>query len=155
MRAKKEGYICARSPHAYVYHKEGMSFKFFKNRNIEFEKNKKIFEEKYGKTKRIFYIFSEFPKDTKDFEDKFKKMSRSGDWIWVLCPKKGKKRFFEEYYPQVKIYHINKFFIPLFGVYKILSKKKPFTDMYVFRNKKYFELIKMFNVKRASVSLIK
>ncbi|GAI90090.1 unnamed protein product, partial [marine sediment metagenome] len=58
MRAKRKGYLCVRALGAYVYHKENTSFNVFRQYHCEFEKNKKIFESRWGKQKRILFVLS-------------------------------------------------------------------------------------------------
>ena len=55
-RAIKEGYLCVRSTSSYVYHREGTSFGRDKVFDENFERNRQIYEFRWGKRKWIAYV---------------------------------------------------------------------------------------------------
>lgn len=126
MRALREGYLVVRSCAAYVYHKENTSFRLMKTRREDFEENKKIFEARWGKPKRVLIVKTgkgELGQNILHDIDKI--LSRNG-WIYI-ADKKGTARVKD--HSRIKRYNFGLFFSP--GViYKILFKKKPFDEVY-------------------------
>lgn len=57
MRAKKIGYICVRALASYVYHHENVSFGLLKGYDREFKRNRKIFEDRWGRPERLLFVF--------------------------------------------------------------------------------------------------
>ncbi len=57
-RAQQAGYICAMAKGCYVYHAEGKSGKFLKDKNVTFDKSAEIFNSKWGRILRVVYLVS-------------------------------------------------------------------------------------------------
>ncbi|MFA5336186.1 MAG: glycosyltransferase family 2 protein [Candidatus Omnitrophota bacterium] len=57
-RAQKAGYICVMAKGCYVYHEEGRSGKFLKDKKRTFDRSARIFEKKWGKVLRVAYVLT-------------------------------------------------------------------------------------------------
>lgn len=127
-KAVNEGYRCVRACGAYVYHRENSSFGKVKTFSEDFERNKEIFEFRWGKPKRIAYILDHYDANTlKRLEVDSMKLARNGNWVW----------FFTKDVPQIPA-HSNIVTVAFRGgnfyvktIFKILTKKKRFGEIYV------------------------
>ena len=127
-KAVKEGYICVRACGAYVYHRESSSFGKVKTFNEDFNRNKEIFEFRWGKPQRVAYILDQYDANIlKRLEADSMKLARGGNWVW----------FFIKDDAQIPA-HSNirkitlgkgKFYIKT--ILKILTKKKRFSEIFV------------------------
>jgi len=57
-RAQKAGYKCAIAKASYVYHDEGRSGKFLKNKDETFNRSAKIFENRWGRILRVVFLIT-------------------------------------------------------------------------------------------------
>ena len=127
-KAVKEGYRCVRACGAYVYHRESSSFKKVKTFNEDFNRNKEIFEFRWGKPKRIAYILDMYDANIlKRLELDSIKLARSGNWIWFFT--KGGAQIpvhsnITTVAPDKGNFYIN-------TTFRILTKKKRFSEIFV------------------------
>jgi GT2 family glycosyltransferase len=127
-RSVKAGYRCVRAGGAYVHHRENTSFKLIKSFNEDFQRNKDIFETRWGRTKRIAYVLDACDdNEMKRLESESMKLARLGNWVWF---------FFKD--PVIIPDHSNiikvslspdKFYLK--AGFRILKKKKKFDEIYV------------------------
>ncbi|MCK4463013.1 MAG: hypothetical protein KAU58_01745, partial [Candidatus Omnitrophica bacterium] len=125
MRAKRKRYLCVRALGTYVYHQENTSFNVFRRYHYEFEKNKKFFESRWGKQKRILFIIG---KDILEESHKQKISKELDQNNWVYLTGKSNLKFSKDH-PGFNTYHFgNMFNVKI--LLKILFKKKKFDEIY-------------------------
>ena len=130
--AVREGFRCVRACGAYVYHRENTSFKLLKDFDRDFKRNREIFEFRWGKPERIAYILDGSGRIPKDMEAAAARSARAGNWVYFLS--KGGLDGLPEHsnISQVKIgddsYHLK-------VLYRILTKKKKFNELFVSEGK--------------------
>jgi len=126
-RAIKEGYICARAHRAYVYHDEGGSFTRGSSFDENFERNRQIYEFRWGKRKWIAYIIPSFDDNMiKMLEKDVMPQARLGLWVW--CFSKGRIELPQHSNIIAKVY--GKYFY-IKTLWKVLTKKKRFSEIFV------------------------
>jgi len=129
-RANKNGFKSVIARGAYVYHAEHSSFR---SKNLEkiFKRNEKLFYKKVGRTKRFLYVIT---KNNKEFFTKLKEESYEtvNNLNWVT--------FFSRSYigglgladhARIKKVSMSPFFFRIRVIFKVLVKKKKYTDIYV------------------------
>jgi GT2 family glycosyltransferase len=127
-KAVREGYKCVRACGAYVYHRESSSFGKVKTFNEDFNRNKEIFEFRWGKPKRIAYILDLYDANIlKRLEIDSVKLARGGNWIWFFA-KDGVKMPVHSNIIMVTA-EKNNFYLNT--TFKILTKKKRFSEIFV------------------------
>ncbi len=149
MRAKRKGYLCVRALGAYVYHKENTSFNVFGGYHYEFEKNKKIFESRWGKQKRILFIIGKNILE-ESHKQKISKELDQNNWVY-LAGKSDLK--FSKDHPGVNMYHFGNMF-NVKVLLKILFKKKKFDEIYCDSLKLLQFLRLLQSVHKAALSVI-
>ena len=123
LRAKSKGYKSVRALAAYVYHKEKKSFSLLPKSKKGFDRNKKIFEEKWGKTKRVAVVLNNInDKNTAFLDSVLKTNARENSWVYIISPNFNTDDFFKKY-SNLTFYHYNNFF-NLSAFFKIFFKKK-------------------------------
>jgi GT2 family glycosyltransferase len=126
-RAIKEGFLCVRANSAYVYHREGTSFGRDETFDENFERNRQIYEFRWGKRRWIAYVFN--PVDEYALT-KFNKdalgAARNGFWVWAF----SKNHLDLPRHSNIIAAEFNKFFY-IKTLFKILFKKKRFGEVYV------------------------
>ena len=141
LRAKQKGYKAVRAFSSYVYHKESVSFKLLKSFNKDFKENKRIFEQKWGKTKRIMVVLKDVNLRTLDYlKDIIKRHARERSWVYVISPFFETKEFFERN-SNITFYPIKKFFY-LRAFLKILFKKKKINTIFC-KKGLFFKVLKI------------
>jgi len=148
LRAREAGYTAVRSMAAYVYHKENTSFNILKGYKRGFERNKKIFESRWGIQKRILFIKSD--NLDKACKEKIIKKLKPNNWVYIA----SKNAFdFQSEYSRLKTLHFKGLFT-LKVLLKILFKKKRYDEIYCDDTSLYrfISLLKPFH--KASVSRI-
>lgn len=129
-RALKEGYMCVRACASYVYHREGSSFGRDKVFDENFERNRQIYEFRWGKRKWIAYVVPSFDKDmVRALEKDMMPEARKGLWIWYFSDSAIDLPRHSNIIANV---YAKKFYIKT--LWKILTKKKHFSDIYVTDN---------------------
>lgn len=127
-RAVQAGYRCVRACGAYVYHRENTSFKRVATFDEDFKRNKEIYEFRWGKPKRIAYIFDKV--DTpilKKTNGDSLALARNGNWVWYFVkdpiPVPRHSNIIVKYFP-------GGWFYPK-TIFSILKKKKKFDEIVV------------------------
>ena len=123
LRAKEAGYKSVRALAAYVYHEEKKSFSVLPKPKKSFDKNKKIFEEKWGKTKRVAVVLNNINDESTAFLDSvLEANARENSWVYIISPRFNTEDFFKKY-SNLTFYHYKRFF-NLSAFFKIFFKKK-------------------------------
>jgi len=127
-RAVKEGYKCVRACGAYVYHRESSSFSKVRTFNEDFNRNREIFEFRWGKPKRIAYILDLYDANIlKRLELDSVRLARSGNWVRFFT-KDGTRIPVHSNITAVDAGKGNFYVNTVFG---ILKKKKRFSEIFV------------------------
>lgn len=131
-RAAKAGYRCARAVKAYVYHRENSSFRFLKDFDSGFKRNREIYEFRWGKPKRVAYVLDSYDANTlKRSGMDSMRLARDGNWV----------HYFFTGQPDLPEHaNIMKVKLPedkfrLNVLFRILKKKKKFDEIFVGREK--------------------
>jgi GT2 family glycosyltransferase len=127
-KAVKEGFTCVRAHAAYVYHKESTSFGKVKTFEDDFNRNKEIYEFRWGAPKRIAYVLdSADPALLKRLGSEALKLARQGNWVRYYCNTEvavpGHSNIILENMKKEKFY--------LNVLIKVLVKKKKFDEIMV------------------------
>jgi len=123
LRAKKNGYKTVRAFASYVHHKEQRSFNLLKRFKSDFAENRRIFEAKWGRTKRAIVVVRDINPESLDcLEGILKKHTGEKSWVYIISPEFDTIKFFERY-SNLTFYHFNRLFYT-FAFLKILFKKK-------------------------------
>jgi Predicted glycosyltransferases len=126
-RAIKEGYICARAHRAYVFHDEGSSFTRGATFDENFERNRQIYEFRWGKRKWIAYIITSFDDNmVRALERDVMPTARLGQWVWCF----SKKRLALPEHSNIIANVFDKNFY-IKTMWKVLTKKKRFSEVFV------------------------
>ena len=126
-RAIKEGYICARAHRAYVFHDEGSSFGRNRVFDENFERNRQIYEFRWGKRKWIAYVISSFDDNMiKCLEKDIMPSVRLGLWVWYF----SNKRLALPEHSNIIANVFDRYFY-LKTLWKVLTKKKKFSEIFV------------------------
>lgn len=126
-RAIKEGYMCVRAHRAYVCHDEGGSFGRSGDFDENFERNRQIYEFRWGKRKWIAYIVSSFDDNTiKCLEKDIMPQARLGLWVWYF----SNKRLALPEHSNIIANVFDEYFY-LKTLWKVLTKKKRFSEIFV------------------------
>lgn len=129
-KAQQLGYLCVCAKAAYVYHRERRSFIKFKKFNQDFERNRQIFHNKWGKMQRILYVLS---KVNHSYAEKVGqnalKLARQGHVIWIFFKDKDKPEI--EHHSNIYIYSLRSPIFNLLSLWRILKRKKKFDQIYV------------------------
>ena len=140
LRAKEKGYKSVRAIASYVYHKEKRSFSLLKSFKADFLKNKKIFELKWGKTKRITVVSKSIDSNFLNYlNDIAGKYAKGKSWLYVITPKFNTKEFFEKY-SNLTFYNFKKAFYFLTFLKIIFKKKK--IDFILCDNRFFLDILK-------------
>ncbi len=127
-RALKAGYRVVRAARSYVYHRENSSFKFRKDFEDAFRRNREIYELRWGKPRRVAYILDSYDAAVvKRLGSDSMKLARGGDLVFYFFV--GQPAI-PEHSNIIKIkMQEDRFRIDaLFG---ILKKKKKFSEIFV------------------------
>lgn len=146
-RAVKEGFLCVRACGAYVYHREGSSFGRDSVFDENFERNRQIYEFRWGKRRWIAYILDPVDEFTLAmFNNDALKTVRNGYWVWVF----SKNRLALPQHSNIIQAEYKKGFY-LSTLFKILFKKKKFSQIYV-SDKRFANLLeKLYFIHKAQV----
>lgn len=146
-RAVKEGFLCVRACGAYVYHREGSSFGRDSVFDENFERNRQIYEFRWGKRRWIAYILDPVDEFTLTMlNNDALKTARNGYWVWVF----SKDRLALPQHSNIiqagykKSFYANTLF-------KILFKKKKFSQIYVSDKRFANFLEKLYFIHKAQV----
>ena len=126
-RVIKEGYICARAHRAYVYHDEGSSFGRNSVFDENFERNRQIYEFRWGKRKWIAYIIPSFDDNMiRSLERDIMPEARLGLWVWCFS---NKRLALPEHSNIIANVFDRHFYLKT--LWKVLTKKKRFSEIFV------------------------
>lgn len=146
-RAIKDGYICVRACASYVYHREGSSFGRDKTFDENFERNRQIYEFRWGRRRWIAYILDPVDEHTLTrFGIDALKAARNGYWVWCF----SKEHFELPHHSNIISAEFDKNFY-IKTLFKILFKKKKFSEIYVTDNRLARILEKLSFVHKAKV----
>ena len=126
IRAIKNGYKVAIAQGAYVIHLEHSSFKKTGAYKEIYEKNKKLFYEKFGRSRRFLYILT--GKNTFGLEKYAYETAQSGHWIWVFLQTDFDIKLPRHAY--IKLFRLNKLLFELNCIIRVLKRKKRFDVIY-------------------------
>lgn len=138
LRAKKAGFMCARSLASYVYHRGNVSFNVMPGYRKDFDRNKKIFEERWGRQKRILFVLSRRDMSRKDILQKMEEEVNKGNWVYIAY---REKNFDFNGHSHVILYDYRNHFA-LRTLLKLTFKKKKFDKIYCARG----SLLKLINL---------
>jgi GT2 family glycosyltransferase len=126
-RVIKEGCICVRAHRAYVFHDEGRSFGRNKAFDDNFERNRQIYEFRWGKRRWIAYIISSYDDNmVRSLEKEIIPVVRNGLWVWYF----SNKRLALPEHSNIIANVFDKHFY-LKTLWKVLTKKKRFSEIHV------------------------
>lgn len=124
LRAKREGYKTVRAFASFVYHREQSSFDAVKSFEKDFRKNKKVFESRWGRAKRVIVISKNTGPDFLEYlKNVLEKYSRKRAWVYVISPFFETKEFFERF-SNLSFYHYKPPFFYIKAALKTIFKKK-------------------------------
>ncbi len=154
MKARKKGYKIVRALASYVYHKEGSSsFSLLERFKEEFEKNKMIFESRWGRMKRILVIVRNAQgNQSMCLEKLLGKYARENSWVYIISPLCDTRKFYKKY-SNLTFYHFNRAFY-LMAFFKLIFKKKKLDDIYV-DSPAFFRFLKKFRFLLRSAEIRK
>ncbi|PIQ89377.1 MAG: hypothetical protein COV72_03280 [Candidatus Omnitrophica bacterium CG11_big_fil_rev_8_21_14_0_20_42_13] len=125
-RAQRAGYQFARAKAAYVYHIERASFKNLSDKEKIFNKNRKLFESRWGRSLRILCLISKPPKDIIDKDEMdqiIMNSAKDNHRVYVYIRKKLVSEFNLPEHSNILIFPFNDIFYPLASFLKIITKK--------------------------------
>jgi len=126
-RAIKEGFLCVRAKSAYVYHREGTSFGRDRAFDENFERNRQIYEFRWGKRRWIAYILEPTEEYILNrFNKDAIKSARNGFWVWSF----SKNHLDLPRHSNIIAAEFNNYFY-VRTLFKILFKKKKFGEIHV------------------------
>lgn len=127
-RAIKEGYRCVRACGAYVYHRESASFNKLKTYEDDFNRNKEIYEFRWGKPRRIAYVMDSYDDNIlRRLKSESVRLAREGNWIWYFSKEHLDLPAHSNIIPAE--FHSGKFYLKM--LLRILTKKKKFDEIFV------------------------
>jgi len=137
LRAKKKGYKTVRAFASYVYHKEQRSFNLLKGFKRDFSRNRRVFEAKWGGTKRTIVVLGDVNAESLNYlRDILRQYAKEKSWVYIISPPFKTTEFFERH-SNLSFYHFTHLFY-VFSFLKILFKKKKpdviYADNGIFRN---------------------
>lgn len=146
-RAIKDGFLCVRACGAYVYHREGTSFGRDKTFDENFERNRQIYEFRWGKRRWIAYILNSLDEYTlAKFNKDAIKTARDGYWVWSF----SKEHLSLPRHSNIISAEFNKNFYAR-TLFKILFKKKRFSEIFVTDERLAFFLERLSFIHKARV----
>jgi GT2 family glycosyltransferase len=125
-RAVKAGYRCVMAKGAYVYHAQNTGFKKRKDWDEKFRRNLGIFNQRWGKIKRIAYVIKDVKEDgLKAIEKDIRDFLKEGNWVYVFL-KKGSIRPELGGHGSLRIIEMRRFMFNIKIRWCILTRKKRF-----------------------------
>lgn len=143
LRAKQKGYKTVRALASYVYHKEQRSFNILKGFKRGFRRNRSIFENRWGKTKRVMLVFKDVNATSLNYlENVLREYAKEKSWVYIVSPRFETKKFFKRY-SNLSFYNFDNFFYPLAFLKVLFKKKKP--DIIYSDSKVFSDYLKRFS----------
>ena len=144
LRTKEKGYKTVRAFASYVYHKESRSFNKLSGFKKDFERNRQIFESKWGRTKRTTVVFKNINKNSlSQLRNILNEYAKEKSWVYVISPLFDTKNFFESF-SNLSFYHFRYLFY-ISAFLKIIFKKKKANIVYC-DNKFFSNFLKVFKI---------
>ena len=130
-RVQQAGLKCVRAKGAYVFHKEGVSFKRGKKHDLLFAKNRDIFHERWGRPKRVLYVLTrdEGREAALRIKDDALKLAGMGNWVWFFI--KSSLKWDMETHSNIRVVRLSGRFFEANSIFRILKRKKKFDTIYV------------------------
>jgi len=130
-RAMKAGYKCVMAKGAYVYHVQNTGFKKRKDWRERFKRNQEIFNERWGRIKRIAFVIKDVKLDAlKKIEPDIKDFLNKGDWVYVFL-KDGAKRPLLKEHGSLRIIEMAGFMFDLKVWWNVKLRKKKFDKVII------------------------
>lgn len=129
-RAQAAGYKCIMAKGCYVYHAEGKSGKFLKNKDETFDRSARIFEERWGRILRVIFLITK--KDIFSEEEIAHKVSReleSHNRVWLFAERGTDLGRLPEHLDLMRT-DLPRNFFKLKSFWNIIKKKKKFDRIY-------------------------
>lgn len=137
-RAVKEGYLCVRACQAYVYQRKNLSLRKPKNSDIDFRRNREIFEFRWGRPRRILYVLDTISDNVmKKINVESLKLARGGNWVQFV----SKEDVAAPRHSNIDLTRLSKKWFYLKVLFMIWKKKKRFDDIFV-TNERFFDVLK-------------
>lgn len=150
-RAVRAGYRCVRACGAYVYHRESSSFSKVKSFDADFEKNRRLYESRWGAPRRIAYILDEHDAGRLGrLNEESLKLARDGNWVWYFSHTPVEAPA----HSNIRMVRLPQRWFWAYGLASILKKKKKFNEIYVDDVKAAGWLNRLGFIHRAKVGLI-
>lgn len=130
-RAQKAGYKCAMAKGCYVYHAEGKSGRFLKDKDEAFRKSAEIFRGKWGIPHRVVYVIT--CKDKGFLEDMICSVEvelKARNRVWIFQEEGMEISGLPEHLDLMREI-FPKMFFNLAAFWNIIKKKKRFNRLYV------------------------
>ncbi len=136
-RTTQAGFKIAAALGAYVYHKEGSSFKKKNPRKEElFSRNEKTFLKRYGSPQRLLYIIDEARNgQLEEIKESAYQMAQKANWVWVLR-KQSLPSPQLVVHSHIKQFGLSDFCFSLRAVARVLLRQKKKFDRIYVTNKK-------------------
>ncbi len=132
-RAVKAGYRCVMARGAYVYHVQNTGFKKRKDWDEKFKRNLDIFNERWGRVKRIAYIIKDLKEnDPSAAERNIRDFLKNGDWVYVFL-KKGRLGPNLKEHCSLRIFELGSFIFDIKVFWRIVTRKKKFDKVITLR----------------------
>ncbi len=144
-RAADAGFKLLGAKGAYVYHREGGSFKKNKMRDELFNRNKKIYHRMYGQPKRIVIVINQNdPAQYSKIKEEVVRLASRANWVWIIR-KKSLPPLDLTPHSHIRPFIYPNLFFMLKAIIRILSRqKKKFDEIHVL-TKPTKRIFKMFN----------
>lgn len=129
-RAQAAGYKCVMAKGCYVYHSEGKSGKFLKDKDETFNRSARIFEKRWGRILRVVFLITK--KDSSAGEEIAHKIERELEGhnrVWLFAEKGTDMVALSEHLDLMRTDSPRNFF-KLKSFWDIIKKKKKFDRIY-------------------------
>ena len=130
-RAQEAGYKCAMAKGCYVYHTEGRSGKFLKDKNASFRRSAEIFRGRWGMPRRVAYVVTH--KDRELLEDVIRSVEaelNARNRVWIFQEEGTEIPGLPEHLDLMREV-FPKIFFNLSVFWNIIKKKKRFDRLYI------------------------
>ena len=138
-RAKDAGFIIAKACGSYVYHQENVSFLRLKKRNDLFNRNRKIFEERWGRPKRVFVESKEGL--NKRENELFLIVANKANWVIIA---RNKHAAGELRHSNIKFLSYPAWMFYVLVFFKILKRVKKKYDILIIRSRRLKNVLEFF-----------
>ncbi len=129
-RAQAAGYKCVMAKGCYVFHEEGRSGRFLKDKKRTFDRSAGIFALKWGKVSRVVYILSQNDAGRMDkVEESVRRELGNHNRIWLFIEKGLETGPLPEHL-DLMVQEKPKNFFKLRSFWNIIKKKKSFDRIY-------------------------